>query len=61
LAKIVELHAEQLFPNSWQHTRNSHVSQLIVWQIQREAHSLSLSEPLEEFHGCFIVPLSQGG
>jgi hypothetical protein len=61
LAKIVELHAEQFLPNSWQHTRNSHISQLIVWQIQRKAHALGFSEPSEEFHGCFIVPLPQGG
>jgi hypothetical protein len=31
LAKIIELHAEQLFPNGWQHTRYSHTNQLIIW------------------------------
>jgi hypothetical protein len=61
MTKIVKLHAEQLLPNSSQHTRNSHVSQLIIWQIQREAHAFGLSESSEKFHGCFIVPLSQGG
>jgi hypothetical protein len=60
LTKIVKLHAEQLLPNSWQHTCNNHVSQLIIWQIQREAHAFDLSEPSEKFQGCFIVPLSQG-
>jgi hypothetical protein len=60
LTKIVKQHAEQFLPNSWQHTRNSHVSQLIIWQIQREARAFDLSKPSEKFHGCFIVPLSQG-
>jgi hypothetical protein len=60
LAKIIELHAEQLFPNSWQHPRYSHTSQLVIWYVQREAHAFCLSEPPEELYCCVIVPLPQG-
>jgi hypothetical protein len=57
LAKVIELHAEQLFPNSQQHPCYSHTSQLIIWYVQREAHAFCLSETPEELHWCFIVPL----
>jgi hypothetical protein len=60
LAKVIEFHDKYLIPNSWQHPCYSHTSQLIIWYVQREAHAFCLSEPPEELHWCFIVPLPQG-
>jgi hypothetical protein len=47
-------------PNSWQHPCNSHISQLIIRQGQREAHALDFPESSEEFQRRLIVPLFQG-
>jgi hypothetical protein len=33
---------------------------LIIWQSQREAHALDLSESSEKFQGRFVVSLFQG-
>jgi hypothetical protein len=39
LTKVVKFHAKQFLPNSRQHPCNSHISQLIIWQSQGEAHA----------------------
>jgi hypothetical protein len=48
LAQVIKLHTKQLFSYGWQHPCNSHIGQLIIWQIQRKTHAFDVPEPPEE-------------
>jgi hypothetical protein len=43
LAQVIDLHAKQLLTHGREHAGNSHVGQLVIWQIKRKTHALSLN------------------
>jgi hypothetical protein len=60
LAQVIELHAKQLLTHGREHPGNSHVGQLVIWQIKRKTHALDFPEPPDELQGRITVPLLQG-
>jgi hypothetical protein len=61
LAQVFKLHPKQFLTHGRQHPGDGHIGQLVIWQVEREAHALNLPESPEKFQWRLAVPLFQGG